>query len=306
MAIKKSGLGKKNLDVLLSASRVTQTKTSEKRQEGKQGSAGLVSLPVEQLQRGQYQPRKNINEESLQELADSIKAQGIIQPIVVRALSKKNEYEIIAGERRWRAAQLAGLKEVPVIIKKISDQAALAMALIENIQREDLNPVEEASSLQRLMDEFALTHQEVAETVGKSRTTVTNLLRLLTLNKDVLDFLAEGKLEMGHAKVLLALQGPSQTQTARVIAMKGLTVRETEILVKNTLAGNLTPSSSQTTLRDPNIRKLEIDLSHHLRANVKVKHQPSGKGKLSIHYKTLDELDRILAQLKIDSSESIA
>lgn len=296
MAIKK-GLGKKNLDVLLSASSINLAEFKAP-QENKGDS--LLTLAVDKLQPGQYQPRKHIAQETLQELADSIKAQGIIQPIVVRPLAtKKNAYEIIAGERRWRAAQLAGLTEVPAVVRAIPDQTALAMALIENIQREDLNPIEEAMSLQRLMDEFALTHQEVADTVGKSRTTVTNLIRLLVLNEEVKNLLAENKIEMGHAKVLLALQGVEQTQIARMVALKGLTVRETEVLVRQATQNSPAPQKSKTSKRDAYIRNLENNLAARLSASVKIKHQADGKGKLLIQYSSLNELEGILTQINM-------
>lgn len=295
MAIKKPGLGKRNLDVLLSTSSVRNIDlkpTAELDQENK-----IQKLPVDRLQRGQYQPRVHMAQDALEELASSIKKQGIIQPIIVRPLSAKNQYEIIAGERRWRAAQLAGLHEVPVIVRHIPDEAALAMALIENIQRENLNPIEEAIALQRLMDEFSLTHQEMAEAVGKSRTGVTNLLRLLTLHEEVKRLLAENKLEVGHAKVLLALQGSTQAQIAKLVVMKGLTVRETESLVKTALSGQTAKPAA--TARSPLIRGLENNLSERLGTAVKLQHQHSGKGKLLIHYNTFDELEGILTHFNM-------
>lgn len=286
------GLGKKNgLGALLSSSNLTvaQTVSSDDKETSK-----LNQLPIEKIVRGKYQPRKHMDSAALQELAESIKAQGIIQPIVVRKV-KQGDYEIIAGERRWRAAQLAGLDKVPVVIKEVPDEAAIAMALIENIQREDLNPVEEAVALQRLLDEFGLTHQQAAEAVGKSRTTVTNFLRLLALNEDVKVLLAHGKLEMGHAKVLLALTGNLQSQIAKMVSLKGLTVRETEQLVKQTQ--NPAPKENKKPV-DPDIRRLENELSDKLAAKTKLQHQPNGKGKLVIQYNSLDELEGILEHIQ--------
>jgi len=252
------------------------------------------TLPIEKLQRGQYQPRQQFGSEQLAELAESIKAQGIIQPIVVRKLAS-GQHEIIAGERRWRAAQLAGLDKVPVIVKDMTDEVAMAVALIENIQRQDLNPIEEAAALARLVEEFGLTQQEVAEKLGKSRTTVTNLLRILNLNPEVRLMLEQGKLELGHAKVLLALEGQNQTQVARLASLKGLTVRETEALVKKAL----NPSQkSKTASLDPNVKRLKQDLEETLGARVELKHTPKGKGQLVIHYNSLDELDGILSHVR--------
>ena len=295
MSPRKGGLGRNNLNVFLSESvnasadpvpvvpSVTQKKT------------GLTYLPVEKLQRGKYQPRQHIATEKLDELAESIRSQGIIQPIVVRPVSQ-DQYEIIAGERRWRAAQLAGLDKVPVVIKEIPDEAAMAMALIENIQREDLNPIEEAFALERLIEEFQLTHQEVSEKVGKSRTAVTNLLRILNLNNDVRLMLEQNKLELGHAKVLLALSGPEQSRVAKQIILKGLTVRETEALIKKVLLGvELKPKAQKV---DPDIRRFETDISEKLGAKVMLQHGSNNKGKLIIHYNSLDELDGIVDHIQ--------
>lgn len=257
--------------------------------------AGLSTLPIEKLKRGQYQPRQYMDDDALQELAESIKAQGIIQPIVVRKLLVGDQYEIIAGERRWRAAGRAGLDRVPVVIKEISDEVAMAMALIENIQREDLNVVEEAVALNRLIQEFGLTQQEAADKVGKSRVTVTNLLRILNLNMDVRLLLEQGKIELGHAKVLLALDGDRQSQIARIVSLKGLSVRETEQLVKQQLQGKKAVKSAPM---DPNIKHLQTDLSEKLGAKVTLQHGHNGKGKLVIHYASLDELDGILSHIK--------
>ena len=257
--------------------------------------SAFKELPVDLIQSGKYQPRREIEPESLRELADSIIAQGLMQPIVVRLISDQ-KYEIIAGERRWRATQLAGLDVIPAVIRDVSDQAAIAMALIENIQREDLNPIEEAASLQRLQREFELTQQEVATAVGKSRSTVANMLRLMTLQEDVRRLLEHGDLEMGHARALLGLEGSDQSQAARTVVGKGLTVRQTEALVRNWSAKKTQPASD--TPVDPNIRHLQDDLSQRLGASVKIQHSAKGKGKLVLHYNSLDELDGILSHIK--------
>jgi len=256
----------------------------------------LKELPVDLVQRGKYQPRKDIEPESLQELADSIKAQGVMQPIVVRPISDK-KYEIIAGERRWRATQLAGLDIIPAVVRDVSDEAAIAMALIENIQREDLNPIEEAVALQRLQQEFDLTQQEVAEAVGKSRSTVANLLRLMTLQEDVRKLVEHGDLEMGHARALLALDGVDQSSAARQVVGKGLSVRQTEALVRHLLAAKEAAPKQDKTL-DPNIRHLQDDLSQRLGTRVQIQHSAKGKGKLILPYSSLDELDGILNHIK--------
>ena len=250
----------------------------------------LNKLGVDQLKPGRYQPRRTFSDEKLQELADSIKSQGIIQPIVVRRMN--DGYEIIAGERRWRAAQLAGLGEVPVIVRDLSDDAALAMSLIENIQRQDLNVIEEAVALDRLLNEFNLTHQEIAESVGKSRTSVTNTLRLLKLNIDVRLLLEQGRLDMGHARCLLSLQGLAQSEMAQRIVNQGLSVRQTEQLVKRTQQEKT--GAPITAERDPNIIRLQDDLSQKLSAKVLIKHQPKGAGQLVVSYHSLDELEGIL------------
>jgi ParB family transcriptional regulator, chromosome partitioning protein len=262
----------------------------------------LAKLPVDLLQRGKYQPRLDMRPESLQELADSIKAQGVIQPIVVRPLGaptpgQPQRYEIIAGERRWRATQLAGLHEIPVVIRNVPDEAAVAMALIENIQRENLNPLEEARALDRLIKEFDMTHQTAAEAVGRSRAAVSNLLRLLDLAEPVKERVEKREIEMGHARALLALDSAKrQIEVAALVAQKGLSVRDTEALVKRILSGAADPSAAPA--RDPNTRKLESDLSEKLGAKVQVQHSPSGKGKLVINYNSLDELDGILEHIQ--------
>ncbi len=251
------------------------------------------TLPIEKLQRGEYQPRTNMDQASLEELAASIKAQGIIQPILVRPVSG-DHYEIIAGERRWRAAQIAQLDEVPVLVRDIPDEATLAVALIENIQRENLNPVEEAVGLKRLMDEFELTHEEMAKSVGRSRTAVTNLLRLLGLTTGAKAMLEEGKIEMGHARALLGLPSDMQDTAASEVYAKKLSVRQTEALVRSYLNP---PTKKTKPSKSSDIRSLEESLSETLGTKVLVEDN-KGKGKLVIEYKNLDILDGILAHIK--------
>jgi ParB family transcriptional regulator, chromosome partitioning protein len=252
------------------------------------------TLPIEHLQRGKFQPRKDMNPEKLQELADSIKAQGIIQPIVVRKLAQ-DKYEIVAGERRWRAAQLAGLQQVPVVVKDIDDRATMAIALIENIQRQDLNPLEEAEALRRLLDEFSMTHQQIADAVGKSRVTVTNLLRLMDLHPEVKKLLVSGQLEMGHARALLSLDAVKQVAAAQKIAREGLTVRMTEKLVKD---AQTEPKAQKTKAIDHDTLRLQNELTAKLGAKVVIEHKDNGAGKLVIAYSTLEELDGILEQIR--------
>ncbi len=295
MSMKKPGLGR-GLDALLGggtgSTSLTPTATEQKN--------GLKNLPVDVLQRGRYQPRQDFEPTALQELADSITAQGVVQPIVARPLAAQpGRYEIIAGERRWRATQLAGLHEIPVVIRDVPDQAAMAMGLIENIQREELNPVEEASALQRLIDEFSLTHAQAAEAVGRSRAAVTNLLRLLSLSEEARQLLEKGKLEMGHARALLALEPLQQSQAARQVVARRLSVRETEQLVRKLLK----PSEPDVNLAgkgsiDPDTRQLQEQLSEKLGARVQFQHSAKGKGKLVINYNNLEELDGILQHIK--------
>ncbi len=255
----------------------------------------LRHIPIDLIQRGKYQPRTDMHEEALEELAKSIRAQGVMQPIVVRPISD-TRYEIIAGERRWRATQLAGLDTIPAIIKPVSDESAIAMSLIENIQRENLNPIEEALALKRLQDEFKLTQQEVADAVGKSRVTVANLLRLIGLNPDVRLMLERGDLEMGHARALLALPDQQQSDAARTVSGKGLSVRQTEALVRNLLSGQDKPQ--KPAAQDPDIRSLEERLSDTLGARVQIQHTARGAGRLTLRYNSLDELDGILSHIK--------
>lgn len=257
-------------------------------------AAEVSTLGVEQLQRGQYQPRVDMREETLTELADSIKAQGVIQPLVVREIGT-DRYEIIAGERRWRASKLAGLNEVPVVIRNVPDETAIAMALIENIQREDLNPLEEANSLQRLIDEFNLTHADAAKAVGRSRTAVSNLLRLRELSSQVKEMVETGRIDMGHARALLSLPETDQIAAARQIVEQNLTVRGAEQLVRNWQQPAAKKPDSKPAL-DPDIARLQSDLSDKLAAEVAIQ-DSKGKGKIVIKYHSLDELDGILAKL---------
>lgn len=297
--MKKRGLGR-DLSALLGSSAKKQAVVSGEQTQVSQTTEGLKKLPVEHMVRGRYQPRSEFNEEQLQELADSISKQGIIQPIIVRSISVdpgKPKYEIIAGERRWRAAQLAGLHEVPVIIKKYTDEEAIAVSLIENIQREDLNPIEEATSLDRLIQEFGLTHQEAADAVGRSRAAVSNLLRLLSLDAGVKEMLAHGDIEMGHARALLSLEITLQSNVANIVISKGLSVRETEAHVRKLLNPPV-KNKKENTIEDLHISDLQNRLSDTLGAKVTCQHSAKGKGKLVIQYNSLDELDGILEHIK--------
>ncbi len=281
MSLNKRGLGR-GLDALLGDVTVKEEKHH------------LNMLPIEYLQRGKYQPRQDINPEKLQELADSIKAQGIIQPIIVRQLAYE-KYEIIAGERRWRAAQLAGLTQVPIVVKEMDDRSAMAVALIENIQREDLNPLEEAEALKRLLEEFEMTHQHIADAVGKSRTTITNLLRLIELHPEVKKLLVSKQLEMGHARALLSLEGVKQVAAANKVVKEGLTVRATERLVREL---HSEPKVQKIKIRDKDTLRLQESLTASLGAKVVIDHKENGSGKLVIAYTSLDELDGIISQFK--------
>jgi ParB family chromosome partitioning protein len=289
--VKKRGLGK-SLDALLAyssaeshADKLSENTSAEK----------LTQLSVDDIRRGKYQPRREMDAEALEELANSIRSQGIIQPLIVRPVGDK--YEIIAGERRFRAAQLAGLFEVPVIIRNIPDEAAIAMALIENIQREDLNPIEEAVALDRLIQEFGMTHQQVAEAVGKSRASVTNLLRLLVLPDDVKLMLERGMLEMGHARTLITLPPEAQLEAAQLIVTRGLSVRETENMVRR-LQSSDEGTQKSAKFQDPDILHLQETLSKQLKLRVAIQCNAKGKGKLVIHYRSLAELDGILSQFQ--------
>ncbi|MFA5679189.1 MAG: ParB/RepB/Spo0J family partition protein [Pseudomonas sp.] len=287
MAVKKRGLGR-GLDALLGQSNVNNgTDDSSQDQQ-------LRDLPVDLIQRGKYQPRRDMDPTALEELANSIKVQGVMQPIVVRPIGN-DKYEIIAGERRWRATQQAGLDSIPAVIRDVPDEAAIAMALIENIQREDLNPIEEAIALQRLQQEFELTQQQVADAVGKSRVTITNLLRLMALADEVKILLERGDIEMGHARALLGLPTDQQTEAARQVVARGLTVRQTEALVRQLL----NPRRDASTVRsNPDIERLQEDLAERIGAQVQIQHGAKGKGKLVISYNSLDELDGVLMHIK--------
>ena len=296
MTPKKKRLGR-GLDALLSkpAAR-TETTTDDS------GIDVLKQVPVELLQRGQYQPRVDMRQDSLEELAASIKAQGVVQAIVARPVTSSGStqrYEIIAGERRWRAAQMAGLADIPAIIRDVPDESAIAMALIENIQREDLNPLEEARALDRLIREFDLTHAEAAEAVGRSRASVSNLLRLQELSNKVKPLLEDRKIEMGHARALLAIANATdQFSAARRVVKNRLSVRETEKLVRRILEGDKKKPAKAPPRPNADIRRLEIEVSDKLGAKVRVEHTPTGAGKLVIQYNSLDELDGILKHIK--------
>ena len=300
MSTRKKRLAK-DLDLLIGISKaelpVTNTSSAVETASSAQASKeGLIFIPLEHLQRGKYQPRREFEKTALAELASSIRTDGVMQPIVVRAISSE-KWEIIAGERRWRASQLAGIDRIPAVVREVSDESAIAMALIENIQRENLNAIEEAEALKRLQVEFELSQQQVAERVGKSRSVIANLLRLLTLEPDVRHLIETSQLDTGHAKVLLALEGPKQLKVARQVVSGKLSVRQTESLVKSTLAG---PNSGDeaSTRADPNITKLERDLSGKLGAAVSINHAKAGRGKLVINYSSLDELDGILRRIR--------
>ncbi|MBE01997.1 ParB/RepB/Spo0J family partition protein [uncultured Marinobacter sp.] len=291
MAAKKRGLGERGLGALLQGSKVSLNP------EDKDRDGELRDIPVDLIQRGRYQPRRDMDPAALQELADSIRQQGVMQPVVVRAIAE-GRYELIAGERRWRAAQMAELDRIPAIIRDVPDDAAIAMALIENIQRENLNPIEEAFALQRLQDEFGLTQAQVAEAVGKSRTTITNLLRLIGLTEDVRVMLEHGDLEMGHGRAMLTLPPEQQIQVARQVVARSLSVRQTEALVRRLQQEKAQPEAAGRREPDPNIRALQDDLSERLGARVSINHGKRGKGKVVIEYSSLDELDGILGHIR--------
>lgn len=285
MAKMNKGLGR-GLDALLSGNAKEQEVMRE--------------LKVNQLQPGKYQPRSHMDEGQLAELAASIKSQGVMQPILARSMPD-GSYEIIAGERRWRAAQLAGLEQVPVLVRKVPDNAALAMALIENIQRENLNPLEEAIGIQRLIDEFKMTHQAAAEAVGRSRSATTNLLRLLSLSGQVREMLMDNKLDMGHARTLLPLDPAQQIMAANRIVADDLSVREAENLVQK-MKEEKPAVKKQKAETDRDVLRIEQDLADRLGAKVVVRHAKNGKGKIEIHYGSLDEFDGILGQIKSTTS----
>jgi ParB family chromosome partitioning protein len=301
MSVKRSGLGR-GLEALLGPQVQSKTAPEAGARTAPTGDQ-LVQIPLDLLGRGRYQPRVDMRLESLQELADSIRAQGVVQPIIVRPVGatgpgESQRYEIIAGERRWRAAQMAGLAEIPAIVRHVPDESAVAMALIENIQRENLNSLEEARALQRLIGEFAFTQQEAADAVGRSRVTVANLLRLLELDDEVKGFVERREIEMGHARALLGLtQRRQQIEVAKVVAGKGLSVRETEALVRRMLNPPKRDGGSES--RDPDVRRLEDQLSDKLGARVAIRHSSAtGKGRLTVNYNSLDELDGIIEHIQ--------
>jgi ParB family chromosome partitioning protein len=302
---KKRGLGR-GLDALLGGARESDAAAAGVADGADAGTEPLTEaapgemvrrLPLSRIDRGRYQPRRDFDPDSLRELADSIASQGVLQPIVVRPVAG-GRYEIIAGERRWRASQQAGLQDIPVVVREVDEQTALAIALIENIQREDLAPLEEAGALHRLQEEFGLTHQQVAEAVGKSRTTVTNLLRLLELGDEAKGLLDAGRLEMGHARALLGLKDDTQTLAARQVVARGLSVRETERLVRRLQSEEGGGQRGRSGAQDPDIRRLQDDLAERLGARVAIQHGAKGAGKLVIAYNSLDELDGILGHIQ--------
>lgn len=314
MPVKKRGLGR-GLDALLGGAKLSlksadfskpDRDVAEKRSskispsipgtsKSQPGDGDLRNIPIEYIQPGKYQPRLDMRLETLEDLANSIKSQGVMQPILVRPVGA-DRYEIIAGERRWRAAQIAGLDKIPTLIRDVADGAAIVIALIENIQREDLNPIEEAAALKRLQGEFGLTQQEVADSVGKSRAAVANIMRLMSLNSDVRKYLEHGEMEQGHARALLSLSDEKQTTAAQMVIRKGLSVRQTESLVRRMLSGR--GGNKQAGSVDPDIRQLQDSLSEKLGTQVLVQHTAKGKGRLILKYNSLDQLDGILAHIK--------
>ncbi len=289
MSTKRRGLGR-GLDALLGASAGTHVAAVV-------ADGQLRELPLDLIERGRFQPRMHIAPEALEELTQSIRARGVVQPIVVRPAEDGQHFEIIAGERRWRAAQAAGLSEIPAVVREVTDDAALAIALIENIQREDLNPIEEASAVGRLIEEFNLTHQEAADAIGRSRVGVSNLLRLLDLGDDARTLVEQGELDMGHARALLGLKGEAQSRAAREVVSRELTARQTEDLVRRMK----TPPSSKSVSDggdDPDVRRLSDELGERLGARVQIVQGGSGKGRLVVHYTSLEQLDGILERIK--------
>jgi len=276
--VKAKGLGR-GLDALLGADETPRE--------------ALATLEVASIRPGRYQPRTQMDERSLAELAQSIRSQGVLQPVVVRRLD--GGYELVAGERRWRAAQIAGLEQIPAIVREVPDEAALVMALIENVQREDLNPMEEAAAVQRLIDEFKMTHEQAADAVGRSRSATSNMLRLLKLARPVQDMLMRGALEMGHARALLALDGARQIELGNRIAARGLSVRDTEALVQRLLR---TPAQRRRKRTDRDLERLAEELSERLGTTVEIRPSRKGRGKLLLHYSNLDHLDALLKRLK--------
>ncbi|MBP0049812.1 ParB/RepB/Spo0J family partition protein [Marinobacterium sp. AK62] len=296
MVAKKRGLGR-GLDALLSDVSAGSQAVAEQGSAPDESQSGLQELALDSLQRGRYQPRRDLEPQALEDLASSIKSQGVMQPIVVRPLETEGRYEIIAGERRWRAAEMAGLSRIPVVIRDVPDEAAIAMALIENIQRENLNPMEEALALHRLQTEFELTQQQVADAVGKSRSTIANLLRLMSLSDEVKRMLEYGDLEMGHARALLALEGLMQIKAADEVVSKGLSVRETEQLVKRYQQQEEQPARKAEPEPDPRLQQRAGELSQRFSAPVTIKANARGKGRIAIDFKSHEELEAILELL---------
>ncbi len=288
MAARKRGLGK-GLDALLGPNTATDFTSVD-------GAEELRHIPVDLLQRSTCQPRTEFDKDSLQELSESIRQQGVVQPVIVRPLANSEKFEIIAGERRWRAAQMAALHEVPAIVRQMDDQACMCLALIENIQREDLNPLDTAAGLARLIDEFAMTHEQVSQAVGRSRAAVSNLLRLLELASPVKQLLLAGKLDMGHARALLSLPAARQLAAARQIVRQGLTVRAAEALAKDQ-QGTEDKKKKRAQKKDPDIQRLENALAEQLGAETAIRHQKNGRGVLRIRYNSVHELDGILARM---------
>jgi ParB family chromosome partitioning protein len=280
--IRPKGLGR-GLDALLGAE-----------EEARPRGEALLTLPVGRIRPGKYQPRTKMDQQALAELAASIRSQGLMQPLLVRPVDHER-YELIAGERRWRAAQMAGLEEVPAVVRDVPDEAALAMSLIENIQRENLNPMEEAHGIQRLLDEFKMTHEQAADAVGRSRSATTNLLRLLKLARPVQEMLMEGALEMGHARALLALDGARQIEAGHRVAAKGMSVRETEALVQKHIRG---PAARRKVKGDRDLQRLEEEVSERLGTTVSIVPSRKGAGRIIVHYASLDHLDQLLKKLR--------
>ncbi|QOC22677.1 ParB/RepB/Spo0J family partition protein [Wenzhouxiangella sp. AB-CW3] len=288
---KKKPLGR-NLDALLGKTRAAAEKASP---EGE--LTGLKELPLDVIEPGRYQPRSAMDPDRLQELSDSIREQGLVQPVVVRPLARKGRYELIAGERRWRACQMAGMETIPALVREVADEATLALALIENIQRENLNPLEEAAALKRLIEEFDLTHEQAATSVGRSRAAVTNLLRLLDMAPEVRELVDQRELDMGHARALLGLERNDQVRAAREVVEKALSVRQTEALVRRMREGGK-DNKKKPAAKSADIQRLEQELTETLCAPVSLRHQSSGKGQLNIRYTSLDELDGIIERLR--------
>lgn len=289
--VKKKPLGR-NLNALLGKTRAAAEKADP---EGE--ASALKDLPLDAIQPGRYQPRSAMDPEKLEELAESIRSQGLVQPVVVRPLAKPGTYELIAGERRWRATRMAGKETIPAIVRDIADEATLALALIENIQRENLNPLEEATALKRLIEEFELTHAEAAKSVGRSRVAVSNLLRLLELAPEVREMVDQRLIDMGHARALLTLDRSDQVRAAQQVINLDLSVRQTEALVRRMKEGKPEPKKSPPG-KSPDLERLEQELTETLCAPVSVKHSASGKGQVTIRYTSLDELDGLLERFR--------